>query len=331
MSNDLMTKPERKDNRMIIYGILTAMLLGTWGYIIYDKSKSKEAITTLQTQFTTEQNQRNEVQDLYNSSLARLDSLTGINQDLNDKNNNKQALLVAGDAEVAKLKSEIRTILSKKNASTAELDRAKDMIAKLNGRITDLAAEVERLTTENSALVATNERITSEKTAVEENLKTTVAEKEATKKTLDETVDVASTLNASNFAITPINTKKSGKEKETTKAKRVDLLRISFDVDDNRIAKAGEKEVYVTLTAPDGSPVTIPAYGSGSFSTRDDGTKPFTSKVSLNFVPGKKNPVSFDWKQDKDFQVGDYKIEVYHNGFKIGESIRNLKKGGLFG
>jgi hypothetical protein len=41
-------------------------------------------------------------------------------------------------------------------------------------------------------------------------------------------------------------------------------------------------------------------------------------------------PVSFDWKNDKDFSEGNYKIEIYNNGFKIGESTRSLKKGGLF-
>ena len=28
-----------KDNRKLIYGILIAALVGTWGYIIYDKNK----------------------------------------------------------------------------------------------------------------------------------------------------------------------------------------------------------------------------------------------------------------------------------------------------
>jgi len=35
--------------------------------------------------------------------------------------------------------------------------------------------------------------------------------------------------------------------------------------------------------------------------------------------------------RQNDFQTGDYRIEVYHNGFKIGENVRTLKKGGLFG
>ena len=33
-----------KDNRKLIYGILIAALVGTWGYIIYDKNKSGEKI-----------------------------------------------------------------------------------------------------------------------------------------------------------------------------------------------------------------------------------------------------------------------------------------------
>ena len=36
-------------------------------------------------------------------------------------------------------------------------------------------------------------------------------------------------------------------------------------------------------------------------------------------------------KQGDKFQKGYYKIEIYHNGFKIGEGTRELKKGGLFG
>jgi hypothetical protein len=31
------------------------------------------------------------------------------------------------------------------------------------------------------------------------------------------------------------------------------------------------------------------------------------------------------------FKTGNYKIEVYNNGFKVGEGNRPLKKGGIFG
>jgi hypothetical protein len=40
--------------------------------------------------------------------------------------------------------------------------------------------------------------------------------------------------------------------------------------------------------------------------------------------------VTFDWKSNTDFSAGNYKIEVFNNGFKVGEATRPLKKGGLF-
>jgi hypothetical protein len=52
--------------------------------------------------------------------------------------------------------------------------------------------------------------------------------------------------------------------------------------------------------------------------------------LEINYTQGQRQTISVDWKQNSDFETGDYKIEVYNNGFKIGEGIRSLKKGGLF-
>lgn len=323
MSTGLQQPTEnKKDNRTLIYGLLVAALLGTWGYIIYDKNKTGEQLTTLASQNTLITSEKDQVRELYNSSLTRLDSLMGENQNLADS-------IEGRNTEVGKLKAEIRKILGDKNATSADLARARKMISELNGRIETLAAEVDKLKGENEVLVVTNQRITEEKQAVEQTLTTTAYEKDSIARSLSDTRDVASTLHVSNIAIIPIN-EKGNKEKETTTAKRVDKLRINFDLDQNRLAATGEKELYVAITAPDGTPVSIPSNGSGNFTTREEGEKFFTSKVSVQYESGKKVPVSFDWRQDKPFQKGDYKIEVYHNGFKIGEGVRTLKKGGLF-
>jgi len=60
--------------------------------------------------------------------------------------------------------------------------------------------------------------------------------------------------------------------------------------------------------------------------------KTFTNKVDLQYEQGKRTPVSFDWKPEAGkYQTGDYKIEIYQNGYKIGQGTKSLKKGGLFG
>ena len=138
-------------------------------------------------------------------------------------------------------RTEIRSILNKKNATVAELARAKTLIASLNDKISGMEQQIAQLTQDNQTLTQDKANLTQEKEQLTTNLATTTA----TKDSLVQKVDVASTLNASNIAITPIDVRNSGKEKVTSKAKRVDKLVISFDVS-NRIAASGMTDVYVS-------------------------------------------------------------------------------------
>jgi regulator of replication initiation timing len=117
-------------------------------------------------------------------------------------------------------------------------------------RIDDMYAEMQKLKYENQKLATSNKRLkvereqlATERSQLQENLATT----ETARKQVEE---VASTLHASNLNIIPIEIKGNGKEKETTTAKKVDLLRISFVLDENRVATSGNKELYVTGYRP---------------------------------------------------------------------------------
>lgn len=316
-------KPQNSDNRKIIYGLLIAALLGTWGYLIWDKNKSNEKTTQLQAEYTNKDSSLNEIRQEYDDALARLDTATGNNANL-------QGALAERQSEIDNLKTQIKGITNKSNASAAEVTRARNLINQLNMRIDDMFAEVARLRGENQQLATSNQRLnvekqqlSTDKTQLQENLTTAETERRNVE-------DIASTLRATNLNIVPIDLRNSGKEKNTATAKRVDLLRVTFDIDENRIAPSGTKELFVSVIAPDGRPITMSS-GSGTFDTRSDGTKTYTNRVTVSYEQGKRSNVSFDWKQDSRYQLGEYKIEVYHNGFKIGEGKKSLKKGGLFG
>ena len=311
-------QPRGGNNKSIVIGVLAAALLGTWGYWLYKNNQSATEITSHQTKETAYMSARDSVQLLYNDALSRLDSITGTN-------NNLQGQLVDRNSEISKMKSEINSILRKKNATAAELARAKQLINELNSKIESLEADNARLTGDNQQLTSANTQLTTEKTTLEQNLQTTTAEKDE----LASTVDVASTFSASNFKITPINEKRNGKEKTTTTAKRVDKLVLTFDVE-NRVAKSGPADMYVIVTAPDGHVISDASMNSGSFTTRTEGDRQFTSMANVDYQQGTRKAVTIPIRQS-DFQTGDYKIEVYHNGFKVGEGVKTLKKGGLFG
>lgn len=311
-------QPQNKGNKNLLIGILVAGLLLTWGYLLWDKNKSSERIQEKETLSENYMSQRDSLKTMFDEAQLRLDSITGANNNLQGE---KSELMKKIDAD----KAEIRRILNDRNASRAELARAQQMIANLNNQIASLEEEVSRLTGENQMLTANNMQLSTEKQVLEQNLQTSATEREA----LAQTVDVGSTFSASNIQITPVNEKKNGKEKTTSTAKRVDKLVVSFEIE-NRIARSGPADMYIIVTAPDGSIVSSTDLASGVLTTRTDGDREFTTKVPVEYEQGTRRNVEFPIRQS-DFQRGDYKIEVYHNGFKIGEGIRTLKKGGLFG
>lgn len=313
--------PPPKSNRAgknILIAILAVGLLGTWGYLLYDKNESDKVINEKTASLDKVSTEKEDVQRSFDAALARLDSVTG-------DNNNLQGKLADKEKEIEKNKAEIRRILNDRNASKADLARANKMIANLNDQISNLEAEVTRLTGENQQLSASNTQLTQERDDLTQNLQSTTTQKEE----LEQTVDVASTFSASNISISAVNEKRSGKEKATTTAKRVDKLVVAFDVE-NRIAKSGPADMYIIVTAPDGKVISDASLGSSNMTTRADGEKTFTTRVPVEYQQGTRKNVQFPIRQS-DFQTGDYKIEVYHNGFKIGEGVRSLKKGGLFG
>lgn len=310
--------PPQKGWRNYLTGGLIIALLGTWGYIIWDKNKTAATIEQKDTVISTTSSQRDELQKELEDATMRYDMIKTNSANME---HSKDSVITQRDRDIAQKKEKIRQILAKANATKEELAQAKTLIASLNGDIESYKVKIETLEGEKIVLTAEKENITRERDKVTKDFdsaKNVLKQKE-------DVIDIGSTLHASSFSITGINEKSNGDEKQTTTAKRVDKLRISFDLDENRITQTGNKDIYVCITAPDGT-----AINGGKFNTRDGIEKFFTQKLNVNYTQGQRQTISFDWKQNGPFQTGDYKIEIYNNGFKIGEAVRPLKKGGLF-
>jgi hypothetical protein len=306
--------------RNILTAVLVIALLGTWGYIIYDKNKTRQEQQSLTSQIVNSDSAKNELQRELDDAALRLDALK-------TSNVRADSLLRTKDKDIEALRSRAQKILNDKNATAAQLAEARRLIAQLKGNIETYIAQIDSLTVANTQLTEANRVVTQQRDIVQKNYDSA----SQVIKQKEDVIDVGSTLHASDFSIEGIKEKNSGREKVTTKAKRVDKLKISFTIDENRITQSGPKDLYICITAPDGTPVAVDALGSGTFTTRDGVQKPYTKKLQINYVQGQKQPVTVEWSQNSQFKTGNYKIEVYNNGFKIGEGTRSLKKGGLFG
>jgi len=318
LNNPLVGDKKNKSNKSILLALLLIALLGTWGYIIWDKNNTKELISQKDNTISATSTQRDELQKELEDATIRYDIIK-------TSNTKKDSMIDVKDREIQNKRKKINALLAKANASQAELAEVKLLIASLNTDIEGFKNQIALLEGQKEELTKANQNLSTQRDNIQKDFDSSMEEL----KNRDKTINIGSTLHASNFSIVAIDEKGNGKVKETTNAKKVDKLRISFDLDENMITPSGAKNLYIIITDPTGKVITTEE--SDKFNTQDNGFLDYTQQMEINYTKNQRQTVSFDWKSGSKFTIGYYKIEVYNNGFKIGQGIRQLKKGGLFG
>ena len=288
--------------------VLVIALIGSWIYFVNTNNTKTEIITNYTAEVAVLDSTKNSIQADFIAASAKVDSL-------NQENTGLQGELQEKSVAIQKLKMNISNILRKKEATDKELGEAKSMIAELNGKVNNLLTDLGKAQEENKQLNAQNQELTTQNSSLSSNLNTTKKEKERLQ-------DIGSTLHASTFTIQAIRVKSNGSERTTATAKRANLIRLAFMIDKNKITPSGNQELYVCITGPDGKAIG----DGGNFNTREDGARIYANKLSVVYEQNVALPVSYDFKQSNRFTEGEYKVEVYHNGFKIGEGKTALKK-----
>jgi peptidoglycan hydrolase CwlO-like protein len=289
----------------ITIGVLVLVIIGSW---IYFSSSKVDIITTYDNKIAVIDSAKAKIQAEFIEVSAKADSLTNQNTSL-------QGDLLDKSNQIQKLKSNISTILRKQNATDVELAEAKTLIADLNGKVTNLFADLSKAQAENKDLSAKNEVLNTTNTTLNTNLTATQKERERLQ-------DIGSTLHASTFSIQALRIKDDGTEKITSSTKRANTIRLSFQIDRNKITPTGSQELFVCIAGPDGKAFNE----TGKINTREDGAKAYSNKLSVQYEQNKDLPVSYDIK-NITFTEGEYLVEIYHNGFKIGEGKTKLTKG----
>ena len=175
-----------------------------------------------------------------------------------------------------------------------------------------------RLTNHNSILANENKTVIQQNKQIKNDLNKEIVERENDKK------EYISTLSISNYTISGLKHNILGKETETERAKRIDLLRISFDVDPNPAAASENKELFIAIYLPDGSLGKFDDAISGNINLKNGKTIAYSDRINFKYDANKLNPISFDWK-GYNFKKGEYKIDIYNNGLKVAQRILVLK------
>jgi hypothetical protein len=259
------------------------------------------------------------------------------------QNNSQQVILETAKADsvtsnLINLQGQYAALKTNDKFIQAQLNSKKDTITMLMQQaekykndpyiIAKLKKETETLRTIMKGFVNTidslntlNKQLTAEKDQAVESLqveKNNSTQLKKEKNQLQNAVKTGSLLEATNISAEGVHFRFGKKETATEKAKKVEKIKVQFTITANRIAKAGNKNIYVRIITPDGKELSKTSDESSIFNF--EGTKGFYDEVqSIDYANQETSLVIF-CESATGFIPGSYIIKLYADGAEMGET-----------
>lgn len=304
------------NNSIVKAGLILALAIaGFFGYLYFkekqnvdEKSKEIEQKTAeiIQTNFKLDSIARE--LDIKMSELAalggRIDELEAIKIDLEkDKRNLIHTNSVNMQEYNAKIKNYERLLVQKED----ELKKLRSD----NVRLTDQNQELNRT---NVALKDENTELSRQKDALTD----TVSQYAVTNRELNEKVTLGAALRPQNYLVTAISRRGKERDGDEFKSKKVDRIKVSFKLAENALTRKENKTIYMRLLEPTGNVIFDMALGSGTFTFGGKETV-YTAKQVINYT-NTGQTVDFVYDREKKYEKGQYKVELYAEGFRVGQT-----------
>lgn len=316
---------EPKKSRDPLYITIIVLLLGTAGYFAYLWSDVKSANKML-----VDENAKLEADAKYMKDLMEKNGMVDVmGEDLKDN----LEFMLDSYSQLKTTNSAMNDSISLQKEKIAKLlDEAKRhkgdayAILKLKKEAETLRSimksyihTIDSLNTVNQGLVVdirNKEKVISDVSAERDQLN----EKS---KNLEDKVAKGSVLQTSGLSAIGLRIRNSGKQVETSKAGRVDMIKACMSIMENRIAKPGPREVYMVVITPDGN--IISDNPSVSVNT-EDGATPFSLKREIDYQNATLDLCMYaEIKEGVELKGGTYIVKIYCDRALIGKSTFTLR------
>jgi hypothetical protein len=306
MNASMEPKPQTQDRRrfvliFLIVGLVIANLL--FFYLVW---KNKEY----------ENNQIRKMMEEQKIDYQK--DLTDLSDKLKDQIRKTEKLGEENKYFADSLQKVLRSIEADRNnlrnaaqLSQAQIRQYKEKIEAYEILLRKKDEEIDKLRETTEILYKENTNLKNEKN----ELSTVIGDKDRDLQKLQNKVEAAAVLKAENLTINAINNKGKETSGGQYRAKNIDKLSIVFNVADNKLAKIGNKEIYMRLLEPAGTVLFNPGT-SGKFDL-DGAQATYTSRQQILFDNSRQN-VSFQFSRTGEFQPGRHTVELYCEGHRIG-------------
>jgi len=246
----------------------------------------------------------NELQDMLNE----LDTLETNNDSMKVELANKRteiedllAKVKDRDFAVYKLKKETKTLRTIMRGYVVTIDSINTLNVGLRKENTEVRNTLSKERTRSKELQKTNENLSSK-------------------------VALASRLDVSGVSVFGVNVKRDLTGKETDRAKRTDKIRVCFTLDENRVAKAEKKNLYIRVITPNG--IILTPGTSDEFKFEFNGGKGYYTDKKVVAYSNSAKEFCMDWSRpDESYivEAGTYNVFLYAEDYEMASTTFELR------
>ncbi len=292
-----MENPKNNNSSLkAIIAVLAVLLIGSLVYIFKLSSDTEVVKTELTTSMTEKESVMKDLQEL----KATYDAAIAENTSMSD--------------ELIQERDKVVALMDDLNKSKGDVSKYRSQVQAMQGKMKTLVAENDELKKQNGVLTVQRDSTITVLGESKKYNEVLVGQNEE----LAKTVEKGAKLSVLNTKTAAYKLRSSGKQIETDKASRADILKISFTIAENQIAKSGDKTYYVQVIDAKNN-----VLGEKKTENFGDNSLTYSFKTTVKYENKTVN-VSEDLP-GKDFAKGTYFINVYDNDELVSKTSFNLR------
>ncbi|MFN3939540.1 MAG: hypothetical protein ACK4IY_03065 [Chitinophagales bacterium] len=295
----------KNGNGKSLYIAMIIVLLALNAWLFYSAQQNKKERITYAKDYARVDSMYTTLESDYNKLMLALENDKG-------ESYSKDSVIAVLESQLKVQYNEIQNLKSGSNiisgpSGSKQLQEAKERIAKLESELSFYLTKINEYTDQYNALLEDYKELKNDyKFKVEQN---TVLQNDR-----DSIYAIGSTVMTAGIYVIPVLEKNSG-EKEASKAKRTEKLKINFELVPNLLSAGRSQTFFLQLIDPN----------NVIMQSGNSGTSDYSAMIQVDYGGQKKETHTVYWDQNYTFLPGAYTIKMFHNGYTVGEETFQLK------
>ncbi|MBT04032.1 MAG: hypothetical protein CL836_08420 [Crocinitomicaceae bacterium] len=199
--------------------------------------------------------------------------------------------------KIYKLKKEAETLRNIMKGYIHTIDSLNTLNINLSNDLTEKTQKLSNVSKQNKKIIKQNEA-------------------------LQKQVAIGAVLQINNVLSSGIRIRSSGAQSETTRASKTNMIKTCFSIIENKLAQAGDKEIYIRILDSEGTLLNAPTPLTIINQQKEE--LKMSSKRTINYQ-NQNTDLCIFYEIENSIPAGNYSVEVYAEGFLIGETSIALR------